>query len=454
MTSPRPPRPLSWREKIAYAAGDTASCFYWQTFSTFLLIFYTDTFGLKPAAVATLLLLPRFWDAALDPIMGVIADRTRSKHGKFRPWILWGILPFSFFGVLMFVTPNFSYHGKLVYAYIIYTLVMMAYTMVNVPYGALLGVISPDSHERTKLASYRFVGAYLGNIAVQAGLLYFVKVFGGGNDRVGYPLAFGVFAALAGVLFLGTFAFTRERVAPPNEPTHIKSDLADLLRNSPWVMLCLIGLGTLIYISVRNAATLYYFKYIVGDEAAATGFLIWGSVASFFGALSTPWITRLLGSKKAALAAITLICALVTEAFYFIPPSNRTLLYISNIALALPNSALFPLIWSMYADTADYGEWKYNRRATGLVFSAATLSQKIGWAVGGSVAGYVLENIGFVANATQTAGTRQAILHMMSTIPAAVGLGVLILSLFYKLNADTERMLARELAGREARTIS
>jgi GPH family glycoside/pentoside/hexuronide:cation symporter len=448
MTAP-PDAPIRWKEKLGYAAGDTASCFYWQTFSMFLMIFYTDTFGLEPGAVATMFLVSRFWDALIDPIMGVIADRTKSRHGKFRPWLLWGIIPFSVSGILLFVTPNIGHSGKLLYAYITYTLVMMAYTMINVPYGALLGVISHKSEERTALASYRFVGAFLGNIVVQGTLLYLVRFFGGGNDRLGYPLAFAVYAVAAGLLFLFTFFATRERVAPPPTTNSVRTDLADLLKNGPWVTLCIIGLGTLIYISIRNAATLYYFKYYVGDQAASAAFLVTGTIFSILGALCTPYVTRFCGSKKAALIFLTLLCAVAMGAFYFVPANNLVLLYVANIALSVPNAALFPLIWSMYADTADYGEWKYKRRATGLVFSAATFAQKMGWAVGGSLAGYILGAIGFVANVEQTPHTLDAIRHMMSTIPAAVALLVVGIALIYKLNAAFEQRLARELTKKQ-----
>ena len=289
---------LSWREKAGYAVGDTASCLYWQTFSMFLMIFYTDTFGLAPAAVGTMFLVSRFWDAAIDPVMGVIADRTTTRWGKFRPWILWGTLPFMISGVVLFLTPDLSPGGKLAYAYVTYTLVMMAYTVVNVPYGALLGVISPRSEDRTALASYRFVGAFLGDIIVQGALLYLVAKLGGGNDRVGYPLAMGVFALLAGGLFLFTFTSTRERVTPPAVATSIRRDLADLIRNGPWVMLLRHGprdphlrLGA----QRRRALLLQVLRRRPG---AAAPFMVTGTIFSILGASLTPQLTRWCGGKK------------------------------------------------------------------------------------------------------------------------------------------------------------
>jgi GPH family glycoside/pentoside/hexuronide:cation symporter len=437
------------KEKIGYAVGDTASCLYWQTFSMFLMIFYTDTFGISPAVVGTMFLISRFWDAAIDPVMGVIADRTETKYGKFRPWILRGIIPFTVAGIVLFITPDISETGKIIYAYVTYTVVMMVYTMVNVPYGALLGVISPHSDERTQLASYRFIGAFTGNIIVQGTLLALVSFFGKGNDRLGYPLAMTVFAVAAGALFFFTFASTKERVKPPKEKSTIRTDIKDLLKNRPWIVLCSMGLMTLIYVSIKNGAMLYYFKYYVGDQAAAAPFMVAGTVFSILGALSTPYIVRFIGSKKATFIVLTLINAASMAVFYFAGPKDFVLMYATQIIGSIPGAALFPLIWSMYADTADYGEWKFGRRATGLVFSAATFSQKMGWAVGGALAGFLLTIIGFVANVAQNDATLSGIRHMMSTIPAAIALVVIAISLFYELSDKLEKQVGRELQARK-----
>jgi GPH family glycoside/pentoside/hexuronide:cation symporter len=437
------------KEKIGYAVGDTASCLYWQTFSMFLMIFYTDTFGISPAVVGTMFLISRFWDAAIDPVMGIIADRTETKYGKFRPWILRGIIPFTVAGIVLFITPDISETGKIIYAYVTYTVVMMVYTMVNVPYGALLGVISPHSDERTQLASYRFIGAFTGNIIVQGTLLALVSFFGKGNDRLGYPLAMTVFAVAAGALFFFTFASTKERVKPPKEKSTIRTDIKDLLKNRPWIVLCSMGLMTLIYVSIKNGAMLYYFKYYVGDQAAAAPFMVAGTVFSILGALSTPYIVRFIGSKKATFIVLTLINAASMAVFYFAGPKDFVLMYATQIIGSIPGAALFPLIWSMYADTADYGEWKFGRRATGLVFSAATFSQKMGWAVGGALAGFLLTIIGFVANVAQNDATLSGIRHMMSTIPAAIALVVIAISLFYELSDKLEKQVGRELQARK-----
>jgi glycoside/pentoside/hexuronide:cation symporter, GPH family len=442
---------VSFTEKIGYAVGDTASCLYWQTFSMFLMIFYTDVFGLSAAAVAAMLGISRIIDAITDPIMGVVADRTRSRWGKFRPWLLWGLVPFGISGVLVFITPDLSPMGKLIYAYITYNLVMLMYTMVNVPYGALLGVISPSSHDRTTLASYRFVGAFGGNIIVQGTLIPLIAFFGKGNERVGYPMAIGVFAILAGALFFATFITSRERVTPPKEQSSIKNDLTDLFKNRPWIVLCLMGLATLIYVSIRNAATMYYFKYYIGNQDAASPFMVAGTAFSILGALLAPYITRVIGDKRRTFILLTLFCGAVMGLFYFVQPGNLVLLYGCHIVMSLANAAMMPLIWSMYADTADYGEWRFRRRATGLVFSAGTFSQKVGWALGGSIAAGVLHFIGFVANKEQSAESLTGIRNMMSIYPAALTLVAVAIAFAYNLTAKNEHQIKEELAARRAK---
>lgn len=449
MNEPNTPEKLVfWKEKIGYAVGDTASCLFWQTFSMFLMIFYTDTFGITPAAVGLMFLISRFIDAAADPVMGVIADRTQTRYGKFRPWLLWGLVPFGVGGVLVFITPDLSVTGKLIYAYVTYTFMMFMYTMVNVPYGALLGVISPNSEERTALASYRFIGAFAGNIIVQGTLLYMVKAFGQGNNRVGYPLAIGVFAVLAGLLFFATFSLTKERVKPPLEQSSVKNDLKDLLKNRPWVVLCLMGLATLIYVSIRNAATLYYFKYYMGSEEAGAPFMVIGTVFSIVGAILAPYIARFFGSKKATFVGLTVICGLSMAVFYFGKKGDLPLIYGCHIVMSIANAAMFPLIWSMYADTADYGEWRFGRRATGLVFSAATFAQKMGWTVGGALAGLLLSVVGFVANKEQTESSLDGIRYMMSLIPAGVSIIAVVIGLFYNLTSKLEHQIRDELIAR------
>jgi GPH family glycoside/pentoside/hexuronide:cation symporter len=441
---------IRWKEAAAYAVGDTASCLYYNTFNVFLMFFYTDTYGLAPAALGAMLLITRIWDTLLDPVMGMVADRTRSRWGQFRPWLLWMAVPYGIAGVMTFVTPDFSPSGKLLYAYVTYTLVMMVYTAINIPYGALLGVITRHSEERTRLSSFRFLGAFAGNLIVQGSLLYLVKTLGHGNDRRGYPLAMGIYALAAIGLFLLTFSYTRERVRPPkSQRTNIRQDLADLAYNRPWIVLCATGIICLTWICIRQACTVYYFKYFAGSEGMASSFMVCGTLATLAGVACTSKLTRWLGGKKRAYIMYNLANAGANAALYLAGPSDFALMYATQILGSFFIGPILPLTWAMYADAADYGEWKNGRRATGLCFSAATFSQKIGWTIGSALAAWMLAFCGFQANAAQTPATLRGIQMMMSIIPGAACLLTAGGALFYNLDGDTQRAIEADLLKRE-----
>ena len=440
---------LPIKEKIGYAVGDTASCLYFQTFSMFLMFFYTDTFGISAAAVGTMLLVTRIWDTFNDPLMGMIADRTNTRFGKFRPWILWMIMPYAITGILTFVTPDLSLAGKLIYAYITYTLVTMAYTAINIPYGALLGVMTSNSDERTKLSSFRFFGAFTGNLIVQGTLILLVEKLGRGNDQLGYPLAIGVFAIVASGLWFFTFSSTKERIqVPKDQKTSIKQDLHDLIRNRPWLILGLMGILTLIWVSIRNAAMMYYFTYYVGDKLKAAPFMVIGTLMTLAGVAATPYISKFFKGKKKTYIILSIANAVATGLFFLAGPKDFSIMYASHIIGSFIGGPLMPLTWSMYADTADYAEWKFGRRATGLIFSAATFSQKMGWTVGGGVAGWVLAGFHYMANVEQTAFSLLGIKLMMSILPAVVSLLVCVAAAFYNLNEKHMETIEAELEQR------
>ena len=283
---------LKLTEKVAYGLGDTASCLYYTTLAQFLMFFYTDVFGITATAAGLMMLVTKLWDTANDPIMGMIADRTNSRHGKFRSWILWMIPPFMVTGVLVFTTPDLSMTGKLIWAYVTYSLVGMAYTAINVPYSALMGVMTSNSKERTVLSSFRFLGANSGSLIVQGSLLWLVATLGQGNEQRGFLYTMCVYAIVAGGLFFVTFKYTRERVLPPPKKNKVLNDLRDLTKNGPWLVFCVVGVLSLIHISVRNGATLYYFKYYIGNQSLATSYLVAGSVMSIAGVSCTNTFLR------------------------------------------------------------------------------------------------------------------------------------------------------------------
>ena len=467
------PGKLTFGEKVGYGLGDTASNFYWQMFLNFLAFFYTDVFGITAAAAATMFLVVRIPDTFIDPVMGIVADRTQTRWGHYRPYLLWGCLPRAVMGVLTFTTPSFGPHRKLIFAYGTYSLIMLAYTFVNIPYGALMGVISPNSLERTSVSSYRFVLAYVGLFMVQGLTIPMVRRFGHGNDQRGFQLAMVVYGVMALALFMITFFTTRERVQPARESSHVlRDDLRDLTHNLPWVMVSLVGVFAVFYISIRMGAILYYFKYCVvrpgelihldyrllgyhlqtelSGEALASWFMAIGTAGVIAGAAMARPLSELLGGKRRAYIILMTLASTLTVLFYFVPLSNIPLIFATHIGISTLFAPTSPLLWAFYADTADYSEWRNGRRATGLVFSAASFSQKIGWAVGSSLFLWLIGTVGFHANVQQSQHVQLGIRYMMSFFPAAVGFLSAACAVFYRLDDKVMVEIEKELQQRKA----
>ena len=441
---------IGFREKVGYGLGDTASNLYFQMFINFLLFFYTDVFGISAAAAGTMLMLSRFWDAVNDPLMGILSDRTKTRWGQFRPYLVWISIPIAVVGVATFSTPDLGPSGKLVYAYVTYTLMMMAYTAINIPYSALMGVLSPNTQERTSVSTYRFVLAFIGAFAVQGLTLPLVEFFGGGDQSRGFPLTMAVYGLAAAGLFYVTFATTRERVRPAaDQSTSLKRDLGDLTRNKPWMILLAMSIASLAYAIVRTGSIMYYFKYCLGDEGRAPLFMMTGTAAVIVGVASTQFLSARLGKKRLYVLVMGLNSVL-TALFFHVPLERTGLIFALNIVTMLVMAPQAPLIWAMYADTADFSEWRNGRRATGLVFSAATFAQKFGIALGGGMAGWLLALFGFVANAEQSPETLRGIRLMMSYIPAAASALATLAALFYPLDEPTMKTIERDLAARKS----
>ena len=431
---------IGWLEKVGYAGGDFGSCLYFGIFMSFLAYFYTDVFGISAAVVGTMIFVTRTWDWINDPIMGMIADRTKSKHGKFRPWLLW-VLPFwMILGVLTFTTFDLSLNGKIIYAYVTYTLLTMAYTAINVPYSALMGVMTARSDQRTVLSSIRFMGAFAGTSVVNATMLGLVAFLGQGNEQRGFMLTVMVYAILSASAFIFTFMTAKERVeAPKNQETSIFKDLGAAVQNIPWIVLMFISIMTIMWIAIRGGATIHYFKYVVGSEHWGSLFLTIGTVVQIFGVMMTRQFTVWFGGKKRAYIILNLINAGFLVLFYFIPVNNVPLIMIHSGVSAFMTAPLMPLFWSMIADTADYGQWKFGQRTTGLIFSTGTFSMKIGWSIGPAISLWLLSYFGFVANEDQSAETIQGLRYIMSFIPACVAVLAAGVVLFYGINAKTEK---------------
>ncbi|EMI42800.1 MFS transporter [Rhodopirellula sp. SWK7] len=538
-SSPTTTQKLGVVEKVGYGLGDTASNLFWKTFEFFLVYFYTDVFGLTAKSAGTLMLVTRIWDAINDPLVGYVADRTRTTWGRFRPYLIWMSIPFAITGMLTFYTPDLGPTGKLIYAYITYTLVMMAYTAINIPYGALMGVISSDSIERTSVSTYRFIAAFCGGIVVQYCTLDLVAFFGGTESRIvdgvaqdvvlneqrGFFLTMVVFSIAAVVLFFITFATTKERVQPiseegstfradlkfiltslrlhqillgglallaclatafsvetlipivigyvvlsivslivravarrrfsqTTETSTFELDFNDLLSNRPWMVLFVFGLLQLSGLFIRGGAILYYFKYYCGDASIAPTFWVSGSFAAIAGMLLTKPLTRIFG-KKVLMIGMNAGVALLTAAFVFLEPDQINMMIALQVAASFVGGPIPVLLWAMYADTADYSEWRSSRRATGLVFAAATFSQKMGCAVGAAMTGFALDFYQYAqpldgVDQIQSDTTLQGLRMMMSLIPAAFLLLSAGCLFFYNIDKRLTEQIEFDLQARKS----
>ncbi len=585
---------LKLREKIGYGFGDAASSMFWKLFGMYIMFFYTDIFGISAAVVGTMFLITRVGDAAIDPLIGILGDRTETRWGKFRPYLLWMAIPFGIIGILTFTTPSFTVSGKIVYAYITYSLMMIIYSMINVPYASLMGVMTADGKERTTLATFRFVFAFGGsflvlglfqplfdsfgsktfseyksakvvemadtsktintdkvyvwdnnlqaqniekpndsllflnvkiitksNIAFKIGVLnsktneknWFefregkdtlgllrdgtssniqmklnsfvskenlskladLKFISNTNDikvvkatikeinyRSGTKKAVIVIAIIAVIFFLLTFALTRERIKPMSETTSLKNDVKDLMKNGPWFILLGAGISTIFFNTIRDGAAVYYFLYYFKGQgsfelsttlvlAISTIYLLLGQAANIVGVILAKPVSDKIGKKNTFLLAM-IIASVFSVIFFWLNKSNIWTILIFQFIISINAGIIFPLVWSMYADTADYSEWKNGRRATGLVFSAASMSQKFGASIGIAAVGWILAFYGYHANMEQTMATQNGIRMMLSIYPAIGAILAAVFMFIYPLKESLMDTIEIDLADRRTKS--
>jgi len=525
---------ISIREKIGYALGDTAANIAWRTLTTFLLVFYTDVFGIPAAAAGILLLVTRLSDGITDIIMGIIGDRTNTKNGKFRPWILWTAVPFGIIMALTFSSPNLGLTGKLIYAYVTYISLTLVYTANNVPYSALMGVMTTDDKERTSISSWRFAGAYLGGIITQGFLIYLVFFFGNINPDItiektsrpdefkveitsdkytqnaevftrkgiaqfawdnnldetgsatpsksfemfpdstykfivsnvndlnhstimcinqknGYQKSVYLMATLLVILLLITYFSTKERLSPPrDQQMNLMKDLKDLISNKPWLILLAVGFVFVTYNSMKQGITVIYFKRFINNEALAASYMVVLLLVSIVAALVTAPLANYFGKRK--LFILVLVFSAVTNAFLILAGSQDIVLIFTLGTLAEFGAGIMPvLFFAMLGDAADYSEWKHNRRATGLVYSAGTFSMKFGGGVAGVIIGFVLANYGYEGMNEETiAGAIPGIKMLMSWIPAIITIPGILAMLAYPLSKEKLLSIEADLAIRRS----
>lgn len=433
---------VSLKEKLGYGLGDTASNVVFQVVIAFLLYFYTDVFGISAAAAGTMFLVVRIFDAFTDPIMGGIADRTNTRWGRYRPYLIWIAIPYAILAVLAFTTPDFDESGKLIYAYITYTLLMTAYTAINIPYSALGGVMSSSTEERASIQSFRFGLALAGGALVTWSVLPLVGFFGEGDEQKGFQMAMVVLSIVAVACFFACFAMTKERITSSHSAgstlvSGVSRDVKKLFKNDQWCIIALITLVLLTSVVMRGSTTAYYVQYYLGEESKITLFLTAGMMAGVVGALSTNWLVKL--TDKVTLMKITTIGIIVTNSVLFLIPSDAV--YLALVFVILVNfvhMVFTPLLFAAVPDTVDYGVKKFGSSAMAMAFSGHLFALKIGLALGGAFTGWILAYSGYQANMVQSEAALDGILFSHTVASVIAGVVVLICLKFYKLDGKEE----------------
>lgn len=444
-------------EKIGYALGDAAAGgITWKVMSIAFPLFFTNIFGLTVADTAALMLIARLFDVVTDPLMGSIADRTQSRWGTYRPWLIFGAIPFGLIFALLLFTPDMGLAGKRVWAYSFYLLMMVVYTAVNVPYGSLLGVMTDDDNEKNQFSSFRMVGAYAMGFITLLSFPYIQNMIGGSQQHV-YAVIGAIFGLIAAAMTLACGLMTKERLKPVRAEKFSLKPFGDLFRNKPWIYLTLVGICSNFFNGFRYAVAAYLFTYCMGlGEGGSinvngllinyTVFMTFGEVTCMiFGGLS-PWFTKKIGSKKKTFIYAAMLCAITSIAFFFIPMDQKYIwLMIAIVILTSVGVGIYsPLLWSMYADVADYATEKNGTSSTGLIFSSGTMAQKLGSAVSGALVILLLGWAGFHSETNEATETvlvtisdseavNSMIWALFSLFPAALALVMMGLVKLYPI---------------------
>ena len=469
---------LSIKEKIGYSLGDLSANLVFQTLITYLAYFYTDIYGLDSGdATAIIFIVGTVAAFGFNPIVGALADRTNTKWGKFRPWILWTSIPLGVTAVLAFTTPDFSYNGKVIYAVVTYTLLLLLYAGSNLPYSALSGVITGDMKERNSISAYRFVAVMFAQFFVQVFMLPIINYVGGGDKALGIEITMTWLAVIGTILLLITFITTKERIVPkPEQKSSLQEDVKDLIKNVPWVIMLSVTILLFTTLAMKGGAYVYYFENYVSKESLSDfispilnffsqiGINFFGNdpVSAGFGLFNAGGIifmivgiglSKMLADKygKRNIFGIFLfISTLFVLIFYILSPESINLIFGAQILHGFFYGITIPLLWAMIADVADYSEWKNNRRATAIIFSAMMVGLKLGLSIGGALVAQILGNYGYEPNSvgeqTESAilGTKMLV-SVYPSIPFLIAAGLLF---FYVIDKDLEDRIESELSKR------
>ncbi len=453
-----PSQVIPFSEKFGYALGDFASNLFWMPFVLFGTFFYTDVFGISAMSVGIMLLVTRIWDTVNDPMMGALADRTHPRPGlgRYRPYLFWIAIPFGFIGAIAFFTPDLSPTGKLIYAWVTYTAFGMIYTAINIPYSALMSVMSREPEERNSTSFFRMVGAQSAGLLVSSGLMFFVTKLGNGDMQRGFFLVMTGFAILAVICFFLTGKMTRERVLPDPKPRgELKRDLRNIVSCGPWWILFLVSFFTIAAFTLRFGVAAYYFKYYADQTAvkswglfeggAISAFFTFGTIASLLGVVAFSFLAKRVDKKKMYLALI-LISGVVSLVFDYLPNTAITAIVLTQVVFSFLTGPTAAILFAMYTDIAAYIRGRTGTISNGLVMSAGSFAQKFGWAIGGALTGILLGLAGYVPDQPQTEEVKGIMSFMMSWAPmisCLLGAGFMLL---YPLNDQRMREVTRELA--------
>ena len=468
------PQKLSVVEKTGYSLGDFAANLVFQTLVTYLAYFYTDIFGLKPEHASIMILVVGLIAAfGFNPIVGALADRTISRWGKFRPWILFTAVPLGVVALLAFSTPHFSYSGKVIYAADTYTLLLLLYAANNLPYSALSGVITGDMGERNSLSSYRFVAVMFAQFFVQVFMLSIIESAGHGDKSAGIEKVMTWLAIIGTIMLLITFFTTKERIVPkPEEKSSLRQDLNDLFKNKPWVIM--LGLTTLVFVTLamKGGSYVYYFKNYVdrdsltafvnpivhffssiglnffGDDPVSAGFGLFNAGGIIFMIVGITLSKKFADKygKRDVFGICLFISTLFILAFLLFPPKAIGWMFASQILHGFFYGLTIPLLWAMIADVADYSEWKNKRRATAIIFSAMMVGLKAGLSLGSAIVTGILGIYDYVPNSEVQSpkaiqGTKMLV-SVYPSIPFLIGAGLLF---FYAINKKMEVQIEADL---------
>ena len=436
-------------EKVGYSLGDAAANLVFQLMMMFQLMFYTDVLGIGAGAAGLILLGARVFDAFIDPLAGILSDRTQTKWGKYRPWVVGTALPFALVFALSYLSPDWGVRAKTAWAAGTYALLMALYSFNNTPYSSLGGVMTDEGRERTSVATVRFVAATVATIVVQVATLPLVRLFD--DPKTGWGVTVGIYAAFAAVMLVVSGCVAQERIAPPpTQRNSLKDDLRSVFGNGPWRAMFVLSLFLFVTLALWGSASAYYFKYAVPEETL--GFPLFNAVGqglTFAAVVTLPGILSDRFGKKATYLACLALTAVFTAGFWFVPATSRYGLLAMGALKSLAYAPTIPLLWAMMGDVADHSEWMSGRRATGFVFAGIVFALKAGLGLGGAVCGWILGAAGFDPEAVvQTEAARQAIRLSVSLIPAglfAIGCAALC---FYPISKATEKTMQAELAAR------